>query len=399
MRSRRRVSIKSSRPVLALLVVALLGLAAASVSAGADAKSVKIAITSPLSGAGAFAAPIGQGAKAYFDYTNDHGGVNGYKFDVTLLDNQITATGGALTAKQALAASPFAMIIGGSAAYGGAAGVIREEAPDLPVWGIANAAVIAAGHLKNGYGLQANYTRECYLFAKYTKDTLKQNAVAILWQTDAVGSDTGKNCPNFASKRAGLAKVASIPVAFNTTDFGPIAAQLKDSGAKAVISVLSQTVLAGVQKSAQAVGFKAQWMGFNGTDAAYVKVAGDLAEGLIATNALEPLTAETPEMRLFTTEVRKRVGESGLAGIGQSGWTTGAIIVRGVKDATAGGKALTQANFLAAINKLKKQQIGVSPSVSYNTRDHTTIAQSVYLYKVVNGKFVLVKKDVPLPTG
>jgi ABC-type branched-subunit amino acid transport system substrate-binding protein len=384
---------------MALLVVGLMALVGASISSGAEAKSVKIAITSPMSGAGAFAAPIGLGAKAYLEYTNDRGGVNGYKFDLTVLDNQITATGGALTAKQALASNPFAMVIGGSAAYGGAASVIREEAPSLPVFGIANAAVIAAGKLRNAYGLQANYTRECYLFAKYTKQTLKQNNVAILWQTDAVGSDTGKNCPTFASKRAGIAKVASIPVAFNTTDFGPIAAQLKDSGAKAVISVLSQTVLAGVQKSAQAVGFKAQWMGFNGTDGAYVKVAGDLAEGLIATNALEPLTATTPSMNLFNTEMRKRVGESGLVGIGQSGWTIGAIVVRGVRDATTGGKALTQANFLAALNKLKNQQIGVSPSVSYHTKDHTTSAQSVYLYKVVKGKFVLVGKNLPLPTG
>jgi branched-chain amino acid transport system substrate-binding protein len=381
--------------LLAALLAVLVGASGAAGAPGAG-KSVKIAISGPLSGAGAFSAPIALGAKAYFEYTNEHGGVNGYKFDLSVLDNQITSTGGALNAKEALASKPFAMVIGGSAAYAGAASVIRQDAPDLPVFAVANAAVISAAGLRNAHGLFPNYTRECYLFAKYSKEKLKLKRIAILWQTDAVGQDTGKNCPGFA-KRQGFANVTTIPVPFNTTDFGPIAAQIKDSGAQGVLEVLSQTVLAGVQKAVDAIGFKAQWMGYTGTDGAYVKVAGSLAEGLLASNALEPLNATTPEMKLFTTEITKRLGSSGVVTIGESGWTVAAIIVRGVKDATTGGKALTQANFLAAVNKLNGQQIGVSPSVSYVGRDHTTIAKTVTVYKVVGGKFIPIQKNVPLP--
>jgi branched-chain amino acid transport system substrate-binding protein len=387
---------------IATIALALIAALATSSDASAahrdaSAESVKIVIQGPMSGAGAFASAIALGAKARFEYQNDvFGGINGHRFDITVLDNQITATGGALMAKQGLASNPFAMIIGGSAAFGGAAGVLRQDAPNLPVFAIANAAVIAAGRLQNAYGLQANYTRECYLFAKYTKDKLKLKNVAIVWQTDAVGADTGKNCPGFA-KRIGITTVTSIPVPFNSTDFGPFAAQIKNSGTKAVVMVMSQPQAAGVQKAADAIGVKAQWMGFNGIDGAYVKVAGALAEGLLADNALLPLTSTDAPMRIFNTQVTKRVGASSLTGNGEGGWTQASIIIRGVKDATAGGKALTQAGFLKAINSLKGQQIGVAASVTLNGRDHTTIAQKVTIFKVKNGQFIPFLRGVPLP--
>ena len=387
---------------IAVLALALVvGLAtssdASAASKNTSADSIKIVIQGPLSGAGAFASAIALGAKARFEYQNDvFGGINGHRFDITVLDNQITATGGALMAKQGLAEKPFAMIVGGSAALGGAAGVLRQDAPTLPIFAIANAAVVAQTKLRNAYGLQANYTRECYLFAKYTKETLKLNNVAIVWQTDAVGADTGKNCPAYA-KRIGIANVTSVPVPFNSTDFGPFAAQIKNSGAKAVVMVMSQPQAAGVQKAADAIGVKAQWMGFNGIDGAYVKVAGSLAEGLLADNALLPLTSTDYPMRLFNREVTKRVGASSLTGNGQGGWTQASIIIRGIKDATANGKALTQASFLKAVNSLRGQQIGAAASVTLTGADHTTIASKVTIFKVKNGQFIPFLRNVPLP--
>jgi branched-chain amino acid transport system substrate-binding protein len=361
-------------------------------------KKVKIVVTGPLSGEGAFAAPIARDAKAYFDYVNDQGGVNGYTFDVSMLDNEISATGGARTAKQALQSKPLAVMIGGSAPLGGAAAIIKAEAPQLPVFAVADAGVIGASGLANAYGLQADYARECFLMAQYARRQLKLDSVAILWQTNAVGEKSGKTCPDFARKQ-GFSKVSSISVAFDTKDFGPIAAKLEGSGAQAVVTVLSQTVLAGVQKAAQAVGYKGQWMGFDGADGAYVQVAGALAEGLIAPNALQPLNADTPAMRLFRTEVTKRVGKTGLVGIGQSGWTIAAIMVRGVRDATAGGKPLSQKSFLAATNALHEQPVGVATSVSYAGGDHTTIAKSLTIYRVSGGEFLPIATDQPVPVA
>ena len=152
-----------------------------------------------------------------------------------------------------------------------------------------------------------------------------------------------------------------------------------------------------MQKAADAIGVKARWMGFNGIDGAVCQVAGSLAEGVLASNALLPLTSTDPPMQLFNREVTKRVGASSLTGNGQGGWTQASIIIRGIRDATANGKALTQAGFLKAINSLKGQQIGAAASVTLTGRDHTTIASKVTVFQVKNGQFVPFLKNVPLP--
>jgi len=68
--------------VMALTIVLGCTAGASFARGTADRQSVKIVIQGPLSGAGAFAAPIALAAKAYLDYSNDKGLVPGYQFDV-----------------------------------------------------------------------------------------------------------------------------------------------------------------------------------------------------------------------------------------------------------------------------------------------------------------------------
>src|SRR5262245_32717354 len=63
-------------------------------------QKVVIAVSSAESGAGAFAAAYTRGIQAYMSYLNDKGGVNGYTFDVEVVDNAGTAAGGAQAIRQ-----------------------------------------------------------------------------------------------------------------------------------------------------------------------------------------------------------------------------------------------------------------------------------------------------------
>jgi ABC-type branched-subunit amino acid transport system substrate-binding protein len=75
----------------ALSLFAALALAipsAAADSPGVTGDTVLIGGTVPLSGPASFYAPIAVGAKAYFDYVNSKGGVNGRKIDYRYLDDQ-----------------------------------------------------------------------------------------------------------------------------------------------------------------------------------------------------------------------------------------------------------------------------------------------------------------------
>ena len=54
---------------------------------GVTATTVKIGGTFPLTGPASLYKTIPAAEKAYYDYVNDHGGVNGRKIDFTILDD------------------------------------------------------------------------------------------------------------------------------------------------------------------------------------------------------------------------------------------------------------------------------------------------------------------------
>src|SRR3978361_1308060 len=72
-------------------VVASIAVTAASgaqrLDPGVTSSSVKIGGTFPLTGVAPRYKTIPAAEKAYFDYVNDHGGVNGRKIDFTILDD------------------------------------------------------------------------------------------------------------------------------------------------------------------------------------------------------------------------------------------------------------------------------------------------------------------------
>ena len=73
--------------LVALLVTAPVALASSAGDPGVTSTTVLLGGTVPLSGPASAFGAVGPGAKAYFDYVNDHGGVAGRKIQYTYLDD------------------------------------------------------------------------------------------------------------------------------------------------------------------------------------------------------------------------------------------------------------------------------------------------------------------------
>lgn len=389
------------RPLaLVLGVLLLVGVATAGAgikaTEGRTATKLVIGISNPMSGPAALYGELGYGMKAYLDYTNDRGGVNGYTFDVKLLDSAESAAGGAATVRRLLGEDPFLVEVTGSSPFQAAISVLKSEAPELPVFSMSNAAVIAKSGLRNAYGVYPNYTRECYFHVDFAVKKLKRKNIAIVYEDDAVGQGAGANCPGYA-KRNGASSVTAIALPPTTTDFGAIAARIKDSKAQVVLIYALAGLVAGTQKAGAAVGYNGAWVTFSSNfDDSYVQIAGSASEGTYVDSWLEPLTSGSPEANLFNTEIRNRRSQA-TSTLGAAGWTTGAVVVSAIRDATRGGKQLTQASFFRALNSIKNRKIGLAPSVTYTGRDHTTFVRNLAVYRVVNGKFRLVAAPAPVP--
>src|SRR5689334_25149303 len=85
---------RKGRLVAVLTGLALVASVAASAALGAHradpgitSTSIKIGGTFPLTGVASLYKTIPAAEKAYYDYVNDHGGVNGRKIDFTILDD------------------------------------------------------------------------------------------------------------------------------------------------------------------------------------------------------------------------------------------------------------------------------------------------------------------------
>jgi branched-chain amino acid transport system substrate-binding protein len=358
---------------------------------------VKVAISAPTSGAVAAYAPYGTAAKAYLDYINEQGGVNGYTFDSSVLDNKLTPTGAVTNARTIVRDDPFVMYMVGSPTFAAAATVLKQSAPDLPMFTTASAGVLAKAGLKNAFGMNLDYSAECFFEAKYAKEKLNATNIAIIYEDDPIGQPVEATCPDYA-KKIGVGKVTAIPVTATATDFGPVAAKLRSSGAEVALVYATANPLAGTQKAAQAVGYDGKWMTFSSNGEAYVQAAGKVAEGLYVDQWLQQVGSDTPEAQVFRDEVEKRMGKKAVTGASALGWTAAAVIVEGVRKATDGGKELTREGFVNAVAAISNQQLGMGYELTYAGTDHSTPTTTARMFQVKDGKLVQTDGPSPLPT-
>jgi ABC-type branched-subunit amino acid transport system substrate-binding protein len=186
-------------------VVAAIAVTAASGAKHADpgitATSIKIGGTFPLTGFASLYKTIPAAEKAYFDYVNDHGGVNGRKIDFEIVDD------GYDPSKTVPAAQQLVEKDGVFAVFGS-----LGTAPALATWGYLNSrkvpqALVATGDSYWGFsykkypwtiGWQPDYPGESKQYGKYIAKNMPNAKIGVLYQNDAFGKNY------YAGLRVGL---------------------------------------------------------------------------------------------------------------------------------------------------------------------------------------------------
>ncbi|HZR94314.1 MAG TPA: ABC transporter substrate-binding protein [Gaiellaceae bacterium] len=194
------------------LLAALAGLiiaAAAAVSAfgapaadpGVTGSTIKIGGTFPLTGVASLYKTIPAAEKAYYDYVNDHGGVNGRKIDFTILDDVYDPSKTVPLAQQLVEQNKVFAVVGS-----------LGTAPGLATWGYLNQrkvpqVLLATGDSYWGFsykkypwttGWQPDYPGEAKIYGKYIAQNLPNAKIGVLYQNDAFGKNY------FAGLRVGL---------------------------------------------------------------------------------------------------------------------------------------------------------------------------------------------------
>lgn len=294
-----RKTITRSIAATAAIGVVALGLASpAHADNGVFDKRVVIGTTTPVSGpASAGYSFIPQAAKAYFDYLNKSGGVNGRSIDFIVKDDKYSpALTPALTGSLLLQDKAFAIF--------GALGtdthntvidtLTKQKVPDV----FPNTGSPTFGNVKKyPYTIPylPSYTVEAKAMAKYIQDTASLQALkpCFFYQDGEFGAGASDGF-----KAAGLDFALTTSYAANTVT-QPFAAQvvkMKAAGCQLVVFFGITQATANLLGTAAKVGFKPTWMVTSvGSEPTIIKgilgaAATPLMNGMYTPSFLTPIT-------------------------------------------------------------------------------------------------------------
>lgn len=256
-------------------------------SLGVTDDSIKIGGHFPLTGV---AAPgyseIPLGHKAYYDFVNAAGGVNGRSIEFLAKDDAYDPTKtSSVTNKMVLEDEIFSMVAGlGTATHGAVVDFLNgEEVPDLFV----SSGSLAWGDDPSGhpytFGWQTDYESEGKIIGQWVKENMPDARVGLFLQDDDFGEDGEAGVRQFLDEQ--IVKV--VKYTSGNTDVGPQIAGLQGADVDLVLgfNVPSYTALS--QLAAMKLNFSPTWFYSNvGSDPTLVgNLLAEFSEGAVKNGA------------------------------------------------------------------------------------------------------------------
>jgi branched-chain amino acid transport system substrate-binding protein len=159
---------------------------------GITANSIKLGGSYPFSGPASAYGTIGASAKAYFDWLNAKGGVNGRKIDFVALDDGYEPARALQNARRLVEQDKvFAMFNTLGTANNIATWDYLNQAKVPQVYVATGSSAWGADVSKHPWtiGWQPDYVSEARVYASYLKDSKPSAKVAVLYQNDAFGKE------------------------------------------------------------------------------------------------------------------------------------------------------------------------------------------------------------------
>jgi len=401
-----RRTLISASAVLAVAALTATSLPAQAAEVGVSSTSITLGMTLPMTGT---ASPgynkIPGAMKAYFDYLNANGGVNGRSINLKVEDDQYVPTQAvAKTNKLILQDKVMALLAPlGTANNKAVAASVNPARRGVPVLFV-NTGFSGFADTKKyptTYAILPSYVMEAKIMAQYIKDNFAGKTLGLVYQDDDFGTDALKGFTQagvtFATKVAYASGSQSA-----TTAAGWVS---KLSAAKCDVVILfgvSSATAAGLGTAA-ALKYAPQWiLGSVGGDATTIKAAGVPAGVLY--NAVgasfAPATTDMTDdyVKLFSDIYAKAVPGSAFDNNVLIGMNTALVAAQALK---AAGTNPTRASLLAAIDS-KGSTFASAALLPLNYSKTSHVGYNGYWFgkysptgdlKPVDGKYVLYTTD------
>lgn len=269
--NRRKLALTSAVLAVAAMTASSLPAQAAS-DPGVTASSIKLGITVPMTG---IASPgynkIPGAMKAYFDYVNANGGVNGRKITLVIKDDQYIPTTAVAKANELILRDKVFALVGtlGTAstkAISASTQLAKRGIPSLFVnTGFSGFADAKA--YPTTFSILPSYQMEAKIMGKFLKDKYADKKIGLIYQDDDFGRDA---LAGF--KQAGVTFTTAIPYASGSQSLPATGAgwisKLKAAGTEVTVLFGVSSASTAALANAYAAGYKTQWvLGSVGGDA------------------------------------------------------------------------------------------------------------------------------------
>jgi ABC-type branched-subunit amino acid transport system substrate-binding protein len=290
------------------------------------------------------------GEKAYYDYINAQGGINGRKIDYK-----------------------YALDDGGNPSeFTQLANTLINQDHVFAVTGIATAfftpsLFVEAGTPTYGYNVTENWNGPKNLFAAggsviylpaeatqvaYVARAAKAKKIAIV-AYGVAASAAACQASGKGLAAAGYDVVyTDYKVAYPGTTVATDVQRMKQAGANFVLTCMDVQGNVTMARAIKQYGLKASQLWFNGNDQSTLNANESLMQGIYFYIAHVPFgapTSEYPGLKVYLAAMKKYEPQYADNELAIQGWESAALFAAGVK---AAGKNLTQANVIAQDNKL-----------------------------------------------
>jgi branched-chain amino acid transport system substrate-binding protein len=385
-----------------LAAVALVLAAAAGASVRADPGVTPTAIvlggTVPLSGEAAAFGAVGPGAKAYFDYVNAKGGVNGRKIDYRYYDDGYNPSQTVqLTRKLVEQDKVFAVFnsVGTNNNLAIRDYLNANKVPQLFV-GDGSDALAAPGRFPWTMGFLQSYRGEGAVYGRAIAKTQPRARIAVLLENTELGKDMTRGLSRAIAGK-GPKVIASESYEYTASDVASQIAKLKASGADTLMLFATPKFMIQGIVAAHKLGWKPQvYIASVSIEPTIMEIARanapELTKGALSIafvkNPNDPVWAKDPVVALYRSILKRYAPSARPTDVyNWYGMTVAWTMVETLKRA---GPNLTRAGLLRAAQSLNvTTNPFLLPGIAIRTsRTNYFPLANVYLYRYDNRQWV-----------
>ena len=297
MKALNRRKLITASAVLAIVGLAATALPAQAAEVGVSSTQIKLGMTLPMTGTASLGYnKIPGAAKAYFDYLNANGGINGRKVTLVVKDDRYVPTEAVAKTNELILKDKVMALLAplGTANVKAVASVVNPGRRGIPVLFVNTGFSGFADKKKypTTYTVLPSYVMEAKVMGEYIKENFAGKKIGLLYQDDDFGTDA---LAGF--KTAGVNFAIRVPYASGSQNAAAAAGWItKFKGAEVDVVILfgvSSATSAMLGVAAQ-LKYAPQWMlGSVGGDATTIRATGVPAAVLTNAIGFSPVPATT----------------------------------------------------------------------------------------------------------